>query len=64
MQISNIEQLRNDLLKKYEEAKTEELKKDLNQCTQTASAIIRSVKVELDYNKHKGKTGVIKFLEV
>lgn len=63
MQINNIEKLRNDLLSKYETSKEEKDIKDLNVYTQTASAIIRSLKVELDYNKYKDNDKPIKFLE-
>ena len=49
--MQNIEELRNDLLKKYEEAKTDNDKKELSIYTATASAIIRSCKTEMDYNK-------------
>lgn len=63
MPISNIEQLRNDLLNKYETAKTESDKKDLSIYTASASAIIRSLKTELDYNKYKENGKDIKFLE-
>lgn len=61
--MQNIEELRNDLIKKYEEAKTDENKRDLSVFTATASAIIRSCKVELDYNKVQDNKKKIKFLE-
>jgi hypothetical protein len=61
--MQNIEELRNDLIKKYEEAKTDIDKRDLSTYTATASAIIRSCKVELDYNKVQDNKRIIKFLE-
>ena len=61
--IKTAKQLRDDLLSKYESASTEDQKKDLTTFTQAASAIIRSVKVELDYQKYKGKNEDIEFLE-
>lgn len=61
--MQNIEELRNDLIKKYEEAKTDNDKKDLSTYTATASAIIRSCKVELDYNKVQENKRTINFLE-
>jgi len=64
MPIKNVKELRDDLLNKYESAKTEQDKKELGTYTATASAIIRSLKVELDYNKYKGDTKDIDFLNV
>lgn len=64
MSINNIKDLRNDLLTRYQDASTDLKIKDLIAHTQTASAIIRSVKVELDYNKHQGIEKDIDFLEV
>lgn len=61
--MQNIEDLRDDLIKKYEEAKNDSDKKDLGIFTATASAIIRSCKVELDYNKVQDNKRIIKFLE-
>ena len=61
--MQNIEDLRNDLIKKYEESKTDKDKSDLSTYTATASAIIRSCKVELDYNKVQDNKRTIKFLE-
>jgi hypothetical protein len=61
--IKNIKELRDDLLTKYETAKDEKDKKDLSIYTATASAIIRSCKVELDYNKVQENNNKIKFLE-
>lgn len=63
MPIKNVKDLRDDLLKKYESAKSESDKKDLNTFTQSASAIIRSLKVELDYQKHHERQEKIEFLE-
>ena len=62
--IENIKDLRNDLLEKYESSETDQEKKDLGTFTATASAIIRSVKTELEYNKFKGKGKDIGFLDV
>lgn len=62
--MQNIKDLRIDLVKKYEEAKTDKDKKDLSIFTATASAIIRSCKTELDYNKEKKNDKKIDFLEV
>ena len=61
--IKNIKDLRDDLLTKYETAKDEKDKKDLSVYTATASAIIRSCKVELDYNKVQDNNKKIEFLE-
>lgn len=61
--MKNIKDLREDLVKRYEEAKTENDKKDLASYTKTASAIIRTLKVEMDYNKVKGVVKTIDFLE-
>lgn len=62
--IKNIEDLRKDLLEKYEEANTDKEVHTLSTYTATASAIIRSVKTELDYNKYKNNKKDIKFLKV
>ena len=62
-QIQNIEELRNDLLKRYDTAKTDSDKKDLGTFTQAASTIIRSLRTELDYNKLKDNGKKIEFLE-
>ena len=62
--MQNIKDLRNDLVKKYEDAKTDKDKKELQIYTATASAIIRSCKTELDYNKEKQNGKKIDFLEV
>lgn len=61
--MQNIEDSRNDLIKKYEEAKSDKDKSDLSTYSATASAIIRSCKVELDYNKVQDNKRTIKFLE-
>lgn len=61
--IKNIKDLRNDLLDKYENAKNDSDKKDLGTFTASASAIIRSLKTELDYNKFKDNGKDISFLE-
>lgn len=62
--MQNIKDLRNDLVKKYEEAKTDKDKRELSIFTATASAIIRSCKTELDYNKEQKNDKKIDFLEV
>lgn len=62
--IKNIKDLRNDLLNKYENAKSDSDKKDLGTFTASASAIIRSLKTELDYNKFKDNNKSIDFLEI
>lgn len=64
MPIKNVKDLRNDLLKKYEEAKTDQEKRDLSTDTACASAIIRSLKVEMDYNKFQDNKKKIDFLEI
>lgn len=61
--MQNIKELRDDLVKKYKEAKTEENKRDLGIFTATASAIIRSCKTEMDYNKQMENKRKIDFLE-
>ena len=61
--IKNIQDLRNDLLNKYEESKTEQDKKDLSIYTASASAVIRSLKTEMDYNKYRENNNKIDFLE-
>lgn len=61
--IKNITDLRNDLLNKYENAKSDSDKKDLGTFTASASAIIRSLKTELDYNKFKDNDKDIPFLD-
>lgn len=62
--IKNIKDLRNDLLKKYEETKTTKEVEKLTTFTATASAIIRSAKTELDYNKYRENKKEIEFLKV
>jgi hypothetical protein len=61
--MQNIKELRDDLVKKYENAKTDKDKKELSIYTATASAIIRSCKTELDYNKERKLDKSIGFLE-
>jgi hypothetical protein len=61
--MQNIKDLREDLVKKYETAKTDKDKKELSIYTATASAIIRSCKTELDYNKERKLDKEIPFLE-
>jgi len=61
--IKNITDLRNDLIDNYEKSKSNEELKVLQTKTATASAIIRSCKVELDYNKIKDNNNKIEFLE-
>lgn len=60
--IKNIKSLRDDLLKKYNEAESDKEITNLTTYTATASAIIRSVKVELDYKKYKKDESEIDFL--
>tara|TARA_R110002051_G_C8769409_1_gene503358 strand:+ start:29272 stop:29469 length:198 start_codon:yes stop_codon:yes gene_type:complete len=60
--IKNIKELREDLLKKYNESKEDKELNNLSTYTATASAIIRSVKVELDYKKYKNDDSEIDFL--
>lgn len=62
--IKNIKDLRNDLLDIYDKSKSNEDLKNLQTKTATASAIIRSCKVELDYNKVKNNDKKIDFLDV
>lgn len=62
-EIKNITDLRNDLLEKYETAKKEEDIRELSVYTATASAIIRSCKTEMDYNKIQENNKKINFLE-
>lgn len=61
--IKNIKDLRDDLLTKYEIAKDDNDKKELSIYTATASAIIRSCKTEMDYNKIQENNKKINFLE-
>lgn len=61
--IKNIKDLRSDLLEKYENAKNEDDKKDLGIYTAASSAIIRSLKTEMDYNKYRDSNKKIEFLE-
>ena len=62
--IKNIKELREDLLNKYEETKTTKEIEKLSTFTATASAIIRSAKTELDYNKYQNDKSEIDFLKV
>jgi hypothetical protein len=62
--MQNIKELREDLVQKYQTATTDENKKDLSVFTAAASAIIRSCKTELDYNKEMKNNRKIEFLEV
>lgn len=62
--IKNIKELREDLLSKYEQTKTDKDIDKLSTFTATASAIIRSAKTELDYNKFKDDKKDIDFLNV
>ena len=62
--IKNIKELREDLLSKYEETKTTKEIEKLSTFTATASAIIRSAKTELDYNKYQNDKSEIDFLKV
>lgn len=62
--IKNIKDLRNDLLQKYEATVTEDDKRDLVTFTTCVSAIVRSVKEELSYNKYKDNKRDIDFLEI
>jgi len=61
--IKNIKDLRNDLLDNYEKSKTSDELKTLQTKTACASAIIRSCKTELDYNKAQENNKKIDFLE-
>ena len=49
--------------KKYENAINEDDKKDLGIYTAASSAIIRSLKTEMDYNKYRDSNKKIEFLE-
>jgi len=62
-EIKNIQDLRNNLLSKYENSETEQDKRDLGIYTASASAIIRSLKTEMDYNKYRENNNKIDFLE-
>lgn len=62
--IKNIKELREDLLIKYEQTKEDKEIQKLSTYTATASAIIRSAKTELDYNKYKNNNKDIDFLKV
>jgi hypothetical protein len=62
--IKNIKDLRNDLLDIYDKSKTNEELKVLQVKTACASAVIRSCKTELDYNKVKNNDKKIDFLDV
>lgn len=61
--IKNIVDLRNDLLEKYENSKNDNDIKELSIYTATASAVIRSCKTEMDYNKIQENDKKINFLE-
>ena len=61
--IKTAKDLREDLIKKYEESKTEKDISKLSIYTATVSSIIRSAKTELDYNKYKDNGNTIDFLE-
>jgi len=63
MPIKNIEDLRNDLLSKYESSKSDTDIRELSVYTATASAVIRSCKTEMDYNKIQENNKKIEFLE-
>jgi len=63
MPIKNIEDLRNDLLNKYESSNSDTDIRELSVYTATASAVIRSCKTEMDYNKIQENNKKIKFLE-
>jgi len=62
-EIKNIADLRNDLLKKYENSKSDNDIRELSVYTATASAVIRSCKTEMDYNKIQENNKKINFLE-
>lgn len=62
--IKNIKELREDLIRKYEATETEDDKRDLVTFTTCVSAIVRSVKEELSYNKYKDNKRDIPFLEI
>jgi len=63
MPIKNIEDLRNDLLSKYESSNSDKDIRELSVYTATASAVIRSCKTEMDYNKIQENNKKIEFLE-
>jgi len=63
MPIKNIEDLRNDLLNKYESSNSDTDIRELSVYTATASAVIRSCKTEMDYNKIQENNKKIEFLE-
>ena len=63
MPIKNIEDLRNDLLTKYESSNSDTDIRELSVYTATASAVIRSCKTEMDYNKIQENNKKIEFLE-
>jgi len=63
MPIKNIEDLRNDLLSKYESSNSDTDIRELSVYTATASAVIRSCKTEMDYNKIQENNKKIEFLE-
>jgi hypothetical protein len=62
--MQNIKELREDLISKYKNTKTEEDKSDLSIYTAAASVIIRSLKTEMDYNKIQENERKIDFLEI
>lgn len=65
MTVKNIKQLREDLLKRYNETDLNEEKAvgKLSSATACVSAIVRTAKVELEYKKFKEDKTPIDFLE-
>jgi hypothetical protein len=63
--MQNINDLRNSLLKNYNNVLTNKVSIEKSkEITSTAGKILGTLKVELDYNKIQGNKKKIKFLEV
>ena len=63
--MQNINDLRNSLLKNYNNILTNKVSIEKSkEITSTAGKILGTLKVELDYNKIQGNKKKIKFLEV
>lgn len=64
MEIKNIQDLQNELLKVFVNTEDKTKLKELAIKTQTASAVIRGLKTQLDYQKHLGTKEEIEFLNI
>lgn len=62
--IENVTQLRDDLIKIYEQVKSKEIGlKEAKELTNTAGKILSSAKLELEYKSYVGQKDKIEFLE-